>query len=399
VLPLRVRLGLAHPTGLNAVPKARRWPTLYDYFVNTTPPDYNAIYFDSNELLASGWPDPSVRLSNLLHIGRWWDLQPFIPQPVLDETEAHWRRSVETKSSKLDTAKKEFERIARPVACDINVEYASLQEMRIRYEAIRKEALSTYGIGVIPYPNRTADFFFQRATNYVMPFEKDGEGKGFQDAVILQSVLEHLHSNGNLKGILITMDGGMKQARIREFLPEFDASKLRFTTLDEAWNSLFEYHFDQTVVQPWAEERKNALTAVEALAPVWKEFLATHLTESMLRAGGFGQPTTVVKLISVDSVNVTYVDTPIPDLNAAPDRPVKILIKLSGECTAIVRKEHFSFFSEIIGDGQPTSQPEIVQEKASWSGGIRATANVVSRQFQDIFPESIVLEEELRSQK
>jgi hypothetical protein len=64
-----------------------------------------------------------------------------------------------------------------------------------------------------------------------------------------------------------------------------------------------------------------------------------------------------------------------------------------------VRKEHFSFFSEIIGDGQPTSQPEIVQEKASWSGGIRATANVVSRQFQDIFPESIVLEEELRSQK
>jgi hypothetical protein len=195
------------------------------------------------------------------------------------------------------------------------------------------------------------------------------------------------------------MDGGMKQARIREFLPEFDASKLRFSTLDEAWNSLFEYHFDQTVVQPWAEERKNALTAVEALAPVWKEFLATHLTESMLRAGGFGQPTTVVKLISVDSVNVTYVDTPIPDLNADPDRPVKILIKLSGECTAIVRKEHFSFFSEIIGDGQPTSQPEIVQEKASWSGGIRATANVVSRQFQDIFPESIVLEEEIRSQK
>lgn len=372
--------------------------------MNTLPPDYNAIYFDSNELLANGWPDPSVRLSNLLHIGRWWNLQPFIPLPVLDETEAHWWRSVEAKGSKLDSAKKDFERIARPVACEVNVEHTNLQEMRSRYVAIRTEALNNYGIGVIPYPSSTADFFFQCATKYVMPFERDGEGKGFQDAVILQSVLEHLHSNGELKGILITMDGGMKQARIREFLPEFDASKLRFTTLDEVWHGLFEFHFDQMVVQPWAEERKNALTAVEALDHLWKEFLATHLTESMLRAGGFGQSATVMKLLSVDSVKVTFVDTPIPDLDADPDRPVRILITLSAECTAIVRKEHFSYFTSIFsgpegGDVQPTSPPEIVQGKASWSGGIRATANVVSRQFQDIVPESIMLEEELRLQR
>jgi hypothetical protein len=373
--------------------------------VNKTPPDYNAIYFDSNELLANGWPDPSVRLSNLLHIGRRWNLQPFIPQSVLDETEAHWWRSVEMKSSKLDSAKKDFERIARPVVIDVNVGHSNLQEMRSRYEAIRKEALDRFGIGIIPYTSRAADFFFQCATKYVMPFEKDGEGKGFQDAVILQSVLEHLHSNGGLNGVFITNDKGMQQARICEFLPDFDASRLRFTNLDDVWNPLIEYHIDQTVIQPYHEELKNALTAVKALDTLWKKFLETHLTESMLRAGGFLQTATVLKLVSVDSVNVTLVDIPaLIDPDADPDRPVRISITISAECTAIVRKEHFSYFTSILGgpeggNAQPTSPPEILQEKASWSGGIRATANVVNRQFQDIVPESLISEEELRSQR
>jgi hypothetical protein len=372
--------------------------------VNTTPPDYNAIYFDSNELLANGWPEPSVRLSNLLHIGRWWKLQPFIPLAVLDETEAHWRRGVEANISKLNSAKKELERVARPVVSDVQVEFTKIDEMSRQYEAIREETLKNYLIGAVPYPKRGVHFFFKRATNCVMPFEKDREGKGFQDAVILQSVLDHLHSKSDLNGVLITMDGGMKQAQIREFLPKFDSSRLRFTTLDEAWNSLFEYHFDQSVVQPWAEERKNALTAVKALEHLWREFLASNLTEPMLRAGGFGQPMTVIKLLSVDSVRVTFVDTPIPDLNASLDRPVRILITLSAECTAIVRKERIDFISSILGgiekiDVQPPSPLDILQANASWSGGIRATADVVSQQFKNIVPESIVSEEELRSQK
>jgi hypothetical protein len=237
-----------------------------------------------------------------------------------------------------------------------------------------------------------------------MPFEKESEGKGFQDAVILQSVLEHLHSCGGLRGVLITKDGGMRQSRIREFLPEFDSSRLRFTTLDDAWNDLFHYHFDQMVVQPWAEERKNALAAVMDFYPVLKDFLATHLTETMLKAGEFGAPATALKLISVDSIDVSFVDTPIPDLDANPDRTVRISISISAQCTAIVRKESFGFFSSLFGSSEsgniePISPPETVQGKARWSGGIRATAQVVNRQFHEIVPESLVSEEELRTQR
>jgi hypothetical protein len=368
------------------------------------PPDYNAVYFDSNELLANGWPDPSVKLNNFLHIGRGWNLRAFIPAPVLEETEAHWWRKVGDKASGLASAKREFERFARPIMCDVTLEYASVEVMRKQYKVYREETIQRLAIGVIPYPHRTAEFFFQRATNYVMPFEKESEGKGFQDAVILQSVLEHLHSNGELRGAMITKDGGMRQSRIGEFFPEFDTSKLRFTTLVDAWDDLIRYHIDQKIIQPWGEERNNALAAVKNLDPVLKEFLATHLPESMLRAGELGAPATVLKLISVDSVDVSYVDTPVPELDTNPDRTVQISISISAQCTAIVRKESFSFFSSLFGGSEQasieqTAPAEVMQGKASWSGGIRATAKSVNRQFQDIVPELVVSDEELRAQK
>ena len=372
--------------------------------MNASPPDYNAVYFDSNELLANGWPDPSPKLSNFLHIGRGWDLRAFIPAPVLDETEAHWWRAVESQATRLTSAKREFERLSRPIVCDVHVEFTNIEEMRTQYRAAREEMLKWLGIGVVPYPSCTVEFFFQRATNYAMPFEKEKEGKGFQDAVILQSILEHLHSDSELKGVLITRDGGMTQARIADFLPALGASRFRFATLDEAWNNLINYHIDQKVIQPYHEERKNALAAAKELDPELKDFLATHLTEPMLRAGEFGAPATVLKLISVDSINVSFVDTPVPDLDANLDRTVKILISISTQCTAVVRKESFGFFSSLFGGPEqasigPTSPPEVFQGKASWSGGIRATAKVVDHQFHEIVPEAVVSDEELRTQQ
>jgi hypothetical protein len=370
--------------------------------VNSAPPDYNALYFDSNELLANGWPDLSVKLSNVLQVGQWWKVEPFIPMPVLDETEAHWLRTVETQASRIASAKRELERIVRPIECDVSIQLTDLDQLRSRYRVVRDEAVKKYRINVIPYANRPAEFFFHRATKYSMPFEKEREGKGFQDAVILQSVLDHLQKNAGLKGMLVTKDSGMVQAQIREFLPEFDPSRLRISVLDDVWDNLFQYNFDQTVTQPWAEERRNAMTAAESLVPLWKDFLKTHLTENMLRAGGFGTVATVMKLISVDMVRVTFVDTPIPDLYAEPDRDVRISVSVSADCTAIVKKEHTNFlalFGSFDKDADvPAAPPEIVQEKTVWSGGIRATAKIINRQFQDIVPESLVSEDELRAQ-
>ena len=372
--------------------------------VNATPPDYNAIFFDSNELLANGWPDASVKLSNFLYVGHGWGIRPIIPQPVIDETEAHWLRTIEARAAALNSAKKELERLARPIQCEASVGHTEIAEMRNRYQEYRKQAIEKYGVQIIPYPAKSAEFFFQRATRYVAPFEKEGEGKGFQDSVILQSVLELLQADSQLKGLFLTKDSGMKQARIGDYVPDFDLSRLHFSTLDDAWDHLFHFNFDQTVVQPWAEERKNALTAARALELQLKDFLTANLTESMLGAGGFGYSATVIKLISVDSVDVSFVETPIPGLYEHPDRAVKIAISLSAQCTALVKKEPISFFGAILGNYNneytlPPAPPEIAQERASWSGGILASAKIIDHNFVDVFLESLVSDEELRTRR
>jgi PIN domain len=195
------------------------WSLLsYDCCVKKTmpAPDFNAIYFDSNELLANGWPSPSVQLANFLYIGRSWGVVSFIPLPVLEETEAHWERTLETQIARLASARKELERLSRPAECNVKTTHASLDKMRVQYYAVREETRRRFRIDTIPYSIQSAEFFFRHATKYVLPFEKDGEGKGFQDAVIVQSVLEHLHSRSGLKAILLTKDGGIS-SRIRHF--------------------------------------------------------------------------------------------------------------------------------------------------------------------------------------
>lgn len=77
---------------------------------------------------------------------------------------------------------------------------------------------------------------------------------------------------------------------------------------------------------------------------------------------------------------------------------------MSAQCTAIVKKERVNFFAAILGDyskedTQIPAPPEIVQEKAAWSGGIRGTAKIVNHELVDIVPESLVSDEELRAQK
>lgn len=176
-----------------------------------------------------------MKLSNFLYLSHRWSITPFIPAAVLDEAEAHWFRTVQLQASKLTSAKREFERLARPINHEVAVRHTELAKMKKRYGKFREKVMRNLQITIAPYPRCAPQFFFQLATNYIMPFAKDGEGKGFQDSVILRSVLDHLQSHDKLKGILITRDEGMTQADACQFLPNFDKSKLRFTTLQEAF--------------------------------------------------------------------------------------------------------------------------------------------------------------------
>jgi hypothetical protein len=364
---------------------------------NSPPPDFKAIYFDTNALLGTGWPEPSVLLHNVFVIGGWWGIKMFLPQPVVNEAEEHWLRKLKEQVSRVDNAAKELQRLAKPALCDVKTEHIPIAALREQYRAKRDGVVTEYAIAISPFAKRSVEGMFELATRYVMPFVQDKQGKGFQDAVILASILEHLSTQPTLKAVLITKDEAFGKSNYKDFIGGFDNSRLRIIDLDTVWKELFNPYFDQTVVKPWEQERKNALAAAKSLAPKLKEFLISNLSESMLKPGGFAS---VVKLLSVDDVRIIGVETPIPDRDTSPDRRVEFTIAVSADCTAIVRKT--SLFMTLLNMSQENvgaepSAPDEIEEKTSWSGGIRATAGVVNRQFQNIVPQSIVSEEELRT--
>jgi hypothetical protein len=362
---------------------------------NLPPPDFNAIYFDTNALLEAGWPDPSVLLHNIFVIGGWWRIQMLLPEPVVKEAEEHWLRKVTESVSRLDSAARELERVAKPAVSDAKAEYASVELMLEQYRAKRNEVVTKYAIAISPFTKRSIEDIFDLATKYVMPFEHDKKGKGFQDTVILASILEHLSIEPSLKAVLITKDGAFGKSNYGDLIGGFDGRRLRICDLNTVWEELFRPYFNETIVKPWEEERRNALTAAKEIVLELQNFLGSHLAESMLRTESFG---TVVKFLSVDAVEINSVDTPIPETEQIADREVEFTIAASARCTAIVRKSSlFTIWGMSENSVKTPVAPEDAEEKVSWSGGIRATADIVNRQFRNIVLQSLVSEEELRT--
>src|SRR6266567_1440658 len=140
---------------------------------NSQPPDFKAIYFDTNALLGAGWPDPSVLLNNVFVIGKWWGIRMFIPEPVAQEAEEHWFRKVKEQVARVESATRELERIARPAACEAKTEHPSIEMLHEQYAAKRDEVVNHYDIAIPPFTKRSVEDVFELATKYIMPFEYD----------------------------------------------------------------------------------------------------------------------------------------------------------------------------------------------------------------------------------
>ncbi len=356
--------------------------------------DFNALYLDTNVLVRSGWPSPQPKLNNFLMLAKWWGVPVFLPEPVLIEAEEHWVRGVREKVAGLKNAAKQLERLAQPIASGTKVEHLPVERLVENYRTTSRSAIEKFQIRSSPFTNLSAKDMFRAASRYVLPFELGQEGKGFQDAVILSSILQHLNSNNDLNGIFVTDDQIFAKVRLADLEGGFADARLRILDLDSAFDLLWEPYWDETVRKPYAVERENAKTAAESAIPMLKGFIASQITESMLPAGVIEK---VLKILSVRDVKVTYVQTPLPD-PAHPDRQVQFAVGVSAEFTAIVEKDYslLNAFYELKGEPMKPVQEE---KKLTWLGGVEVTADVVDRQFKNLSPVSLLTVEQLGSER
>src|SRR5207302_8932981 len=170
-------------------------------------PDFKGIYLDTNVLLrGQRWPIPSIVLNNLLKLSALCGISRYLPEPVITEAEEHWLRGVKDGITGLGTAQKSFHRFINPLECKTTVEHPSAEILLDEYKQKVDVAINDYGIERVPYTTSTIEEVFGSATKYLLPFAPKAEGRGFQDAVILLSILDHLGPSSSGTGLFVTED-------------------------------------------------------------------------------------------------------------------------------------------------------------------------------------------------
>jgi hypothetical protein len=357
--------------------------------------DFNALYLDTNVLVELNWPAPSVKLENLFTLALWSKVAVFLPSPVEKEVQEHWLRGVRERLAGLESAKDQFERITRQVTGTAEVRYESEQELLTRYRDSATEVKKRFNILGCPMTTRPLTEFFDLATRYVLPFEYDKKkkGKGFQDAVILSSVLEHLKANTRIAGVFVTGDDVFSKVDIGEFMPSCTEVNLKVLTLEETDKALYDSYWDEHIKKPWKEEEANAKAAVEALMPELRKFIETNIDKSMLRPGTFDK---LIELGGIEKVDVFYVTTPIP-VPGKPDRTVRIAIAVRALYHAVVEKDLALARALLAGTwaDAPAIGPFRSTTEITWTGGVEATAEVEDRKYTSIKFMSLIPSEQL----
>ncbi len=162
---------------------------------------FGNLYFDTNvlESLSSNiYEDP--RLVNLQKMALGLlKMNIFIPQIVLDEflnrKLLHIRKKLAALLESKDIINKHTH---SKIEFDFNQKILEQEAAQILKDNIKKSKISVFA-----NPAISVDEMVVKAINRVKPFGE--KGKGFQDMVILQSIIKHC-SNNTLKNIFVTFD-------------------------------------------------------------------------------------------------------------------------------------------------------------------------------------------------
>lgn len=303
-----------------------------------------------------------------------------MPQAVLDEFEHQWHRNVQEQISALGSARGGFTKVCAPIPCEVTVNHSSVSDLLDAFRELNSRAVASYGVQLVDFTQRPIREIFGYSSRYLRPFVAKGEGKGFKDAVILLSILDHLRANGDLAGVLVTNDGDFKEIDYGAFGATFPSARLRIIDLETAWKELFDPYFDETRVKPYRKLLDAASEVARERADDLRAFVGAHLTTDMTRPA-LGEM--VREIRSVEGVEVLHVDVPFPDREPT-DLEIDITIKVVAECRALVATDYQALRAFFSQTSLPPAPPVENERKLTWIGLVHATGLVAKGELKDM---------------
>jgi hypothetical protein len=350
-----------------------------------TPPAFNAIFFDTNILLANHWPEPAPALYNLLTLASWWKIGRCLPEAVLEEVECHWSRNVRSAADRLNSARQNLIKDAMPVSCEVTFDHTSLSTLQERFRESTEKAIAHFGISRIAFTQRTTQEIFGYAARYIAPFATEKEGKGFQDAVILLSILDHLRDHPDVRAVFVTKDSDFAKLDYRQFVPDFDPARLQVVDFERVFHDLYEPYFDETRVKPYRSLLEAAERMAKADLPRIGEFVVANLTAEILRPSPAEK---IREILSVEKIDIRGVDLPFPE-ETPTTTTVEITIKIMITCKALVATDMNALRAFFGGLNLAPEPPREEEKSLTGFGLIEAAGEVVEGELKSITPKTL----------
>lgn len=371
-LPVRHRLG-CRAKGLSAAPRtdaAQRGSQSLSYpcisqedllsaiscsigCVMEHDPRYPArVYFDTQSLLAHGWPEVNGTLQILFRDAAHLSIACLVPQPVLDELEARWLRDYRTDASAVG---KLTRRLGRVGASTDNA-IANESDALAAYRAHVKQAIASVGVHVSPVTKRLASEAFDYSLRRDLTFESDKD-KGFQDAVILLSVLDHM--DHSLPTVLISGDEAFSNMKVADFIKKSGAPLRVLRQLQLLRDDLDSYLSTQTGLLRRLDTLKIAL-AMNARLPELETFAA-----SQVRFFPFMHSMPQVQIKAFDEIHLGRFDGSAVQVNwvekSEPDAPLNITLRIPARLDLTVARTGYYIPPQIgVGETLPPPNPEVL---------------------------------------
>ncbi len=165
------------------------------------------IYLDTNAFNPKEYPKFRTQLSKLLGLARNLDVDVRVPAPVFAELRAHNLRIFEERRTAALDRQNDMRKMCHQGEVESYNDLPSLEEFERGFESWKSLLLEKFGITECPFPDLSLGEAFDAATLKVLPFEDSG--KGFQDFVIVKSVLQDTEKSGIEQAVLVANDGAI----------------------------------------------------------------------------------------------------------------------------------------------------------------------------------------------
>ena len=239
--------------------------------MSAEPKALEAVYFDSNLLRKWGWPDPSARLLELVEKATRAGVQACLVELVQQELTESWMRDLVRERRSLSGKCKEWVKRSLGLAKAIEPEpLPSADEMRTHFARATEKYTKLFRS--VPTTTMPTAHFTQLAMSRGGAFVEGG--KGFNDTVILVSVVEDMEANKITAALFVTGDNGFKNDGIDQVTGGFD---LRIVGELDAVDTLLDELTSKRVHVYLAKRKRTLLAAVEAHRAELHEFLQRNL--------------------------------------------------------------------------------------------------------------------------